>query len=106
MQLTPGSTILPEKVTVAHLFKKLLAFMETKILLPFSLEPATGRNPEPDEINRHSRSLFLQDPFILSSYLLQGLQNSIIQSNSPTKHLYLYFLSPPTCYMIRPSYVP
>jgi hypothetical protein len=106
MQLTPGSRVLPEKVTVAQLFKKFLAFMETNILLPFSLEPATGPYPEPVEFNPQPRSLYLQDPAMLSSHLLQGLQSSIIRSSSSTKNLYLYFSSPHACRMLRPSYAP
>jgi hypothetical protein len=78
--------------------------VETKVLLPFSLEPASGPYPESAELNSHPHSLFLQDPFILSSHLRQGLKNSILQSSFPTKNLYLYFSSPHAYYMFRPSY--
>jgi hypothetical protein len=53
--LTPWSRVLPEKLIVMLLVKKLEP--------EGSQEPATGPYPQPDESSSHPLTLFHQDPF-------------------------------------------
>jgi hypothetical protein len=59
----PCSRVLLEKLTVAHLVKKLPAFMEPDGALPCSQELTTDPYPESHESNPQFSTLFLEDPF-------------------------------------------
>jgi hypothetical protein len=63
VKLTPGGTVLLEKLTFTQIANKFPAFIEPKYTIPYSQGHATGPYPKPDESSPHLPTLFPQDPF-------------------------------------------
>jgi hypothetical protein len=62
-KLTPWSRVLPEKLIVAQMVKKFLAFDRTQRFITMSTRVGHDPYSEPNESSTHTSAIFFQNPF-------------------------------------------
>ena len=98
---TPCSRVLLQNPAVPQLDDKSPHFIETECSSPCSQQPATCPCPCTPYY-----PISLKSIVILSSLLCPGHPSGLFPSDFPTKRLHVFFFSPHTCHMFRPSHDP